>query len=141
DLLTPEEARSQARTLLAQARLGQDPGAEKAARRDAKTVNELLDEWLAGPALRDRKGKLRKPDNVGFDRGRLNRHIRPTIGRKRLPDVTKREIERLRDAIATGQTAVIEKTAKKRGKSRVTGGEGTAARTLRTLGTVFSYAV
>ena len=141
DVLTPEEARKRARILLAQARLGEDPGAEKAARREAKTVNDLLDEWLAGPALRDRKGKLRKVENVEHDQRRLDCHIRPVIGKKKLPDVTRREIERLRDAIAAGRAALIGKTETQRAKSRATGGEGAAARTLRTLSIAFSYAV
>jgi integrase len=41
--LTPEQARKAAADMLAQVRLGSDPAAEKAEKREALTVNELLD--------------------------------------------------------------------------------------------------
>lgn len=140
DVMTPENARKVARDLLAKARLGQDPGAEKAAKREALTVAELIDEWLEGAGRRNRRGVVRKPYDWRCDRSRLNHHIRPLIGSVRLPDLTKRHIEQVRDDIARGVTARTEKT-KARGVSRVRGGEGAATRTLRTLGSVLSYAV
>ena len=40
--LTPEKARQAAKTILAEARLGADPAAAKAAMRQALTVDELI---------------------------------------------------------------------------------------------------
>ncbi len=45
--LTPEQARRTAADMLAQVRLGADPGAEKAARRAAITVSGLIDDFIA----------------------------------------------------------------------------------------------
>ena len=140
DTLTPERAREAARSILARVRLGEDPAGEKSDRRSAHTVADLIDEWLDGPGKRDRRGKLRSASNISCDKGRLNHHVRSVIGRHKLPDVDRSMIERLRDTIAEGKTSKTEKT-KKRGVARVTGGEGAATRTLRTLSTVFSYAV
>lgn len=140
DTLTPEKARDAARSILARVRLGEDPAGEKSDRRSAHTVSDLIDEWLTGPGKRDRRGKLRSGTNLSCDKGRLEHHVKSVIGRHKLPDVDRSVIERLRDAIAQGKTSKTEKT-KKRGVARVRGGEGAATRTLRTLSTVFSYAV
>lgn len=140
ETLTPEKARDAARSVLARVRLGEDPAGQKAERRSALTVSELIDEWLAGAGTRDRRGKLRSPSNIGCDRGRLNHHVKSVMGKCKLPEVTRASVESLRDSIAQGKTAKVEKT-KKRGLARVTGGEGAATRTLRTLSTVFAYAV
>lgn len=140
ETLTPEKARDAARSILARVRLGEDPAGDKADRRSAHTVAELIDEWLAGPGKRDRQGKVRSASNIDCDKGRLNHHVKAMIGRYKLPEVNRPLIESLRDSISQGKTAKIEKT-KKRGVARVTGGEGAATRTLRTLSTVFSYAV
>jgi hypothetical protein len=45
--LTPDQARRAAADMLAQVRLGSDPGAEKAARRAAVTVSRLIDAFVA----------------------------------------------------------------------------------------------
>jgi integrase len=140
ETLTPEQARDAARSILARVRLGEDPAGDKAERRSALTVSELIDEWIEGAGKRNRQGKLRSASNIAFDQGRLAHHVKPIIGRSRLPDVDRKMIEGLRDDIANGKTAKIQPT-RKRGVARVTGGEGAATRTLRTLSTVFSYAI
>lgn len=140
ETLTPEKARDAARSILARVRLGEDPAGDKADRRSAHTVSELIDEWLDGPGKRDRRGKVRSASNIACDKGRLNHHVKALIGRNKLPEVNRSVVESLRDSISQGRTAKTEAT-KKRGVARVTGGEGAATRTLRTLSTVFSYAV
>lgn len=45
--MTPEKARQPAKTILAEARLGADPAATMAAKRQALTVAELIDERAA----------------------------------------------------------------------------------------------
>ena len=118
---------------------------EKAARDAELTVGELCDRWLATDARRSRMrgpryGTMRDPKNIRFNEGQIERHIKPTIGHIKLSDLTKKHIEKMRDDISDGKTAVDVKT-KKHGRARVTGGEGTAGKTVRTVGSILSYAV
>lgn len=138
--LTPEQAREAARRALAVVALGGDPAADRTQAREARTTAELIDEWLAGPGKRNRHGKIRSVSSYQCDVGRLNRHVKPVLGRVKLPALSRVSIEQLRDAIARGTTATVEKT-KPRGVARVTGGEGAATRTLRTFSVVLNYAV
>jgi integrase len=75
------------------------------------------------------------------DRGRINRHIVPLLGNKRVQSLKPADINKFIEDVATGKSATIEKTNKKRGKSVVKGGLGTAARTVGLLGGILTYAV
>ena len=133
--LTVDEARAEARRILANAELGTDLGAEKAAKNAEMTVADLCDLYL-------REGVSKKrPSTVKTDRSRIERHIKPLIGRKRIGAVTGSDIERLLRDIAHGKTAIDEKGEKPRSRSIVRGGEGAATRTVRLLGGIFSWAV
>jgi integrase len=77
---------------------------------------------------------------VKLDLDRLAAHVAPLIGKHRLEELTKGDIERLRDSIVAGKTKKTEKT-RKHGVRRVRGGAGTAARTLRALASVLAPAV
>lgn len=133
--LTVDEARAEAKRILANAELGTDLGAEKAAKNAEMTIADLCDLYL-------REGVSKKrPSTVKTDRSRIERHIKPLIGRKRIGAVTGSDIERLLRDIAHGKTAIDEKGEKPRSRSIVRGGEGAATRTVRLLGGIFSWAV
>lgn len=140
-VMTPEKARSAARDILAQARLGDDPTKEKMRRRMSLTVAELVDEWLAGPGKRTRKGRTKSEASFASDKGRLRHHVVPTIGRVKLCDLARSHVEQVRDAVAAGKTAQPRTRTKSRGVCHVRGGEGVAARTVAGLSTVLGYAV
>ena len=131
--LTTEQAREAAAKILAKAELGGDPAGDRAKQRAEMTVAHLCDEYLADGC------HLKKASTIATDRGRIKRHIMPLLGRKRLGQVTKADVERFLRDVANGATAVNERT--ETGRSRVTGGKGTATRTVRLLGGIFSYAV
>jgi integrase len=142
-VLTPDEARNKAKAILGTVVDGADPAAEKQAARNAQTVAELCDLYLADAGagrLLTRRKLAKKPSTLATDRGRIERHIKPQLGRMPVGAVDRADIERFMYAVAEGETAARIKT-KKRGLARVKGGKGTASRTVGLLGAIFTYAV
>ncbi len=141
--LTPDEARAIAKDVLAKVHAGADPAALKAEAKAAKTVTELCDLYLAEAELGNiisKRGAPKKVSTLISDRGRILRHIKPLLGKKLVRDVSRADIERFLRDVANGKTAVDVKT-KLHGRAIVTGGKGTATRTVRLLGGIFSYAI
>ncbi len=141
--LTPEEARAKAKLILGSVIGGSDPAEEKRAARKAKTVTELCDLYLADAEsgnLLTKSNVPKKASTLATDRGRIERHIKPLLGRTTAAAVTQEDIQRFIHAVTTGETASQVKT-KKHGLARVRGGKGTASRTVGLLGAIFSYAV
>jgi integrase len=140
---TPDLARTEARRVLGEVTKGSDPAEEKQQGRKAKTVAELCDGYLeasaAGRVLTRRK-LPKKPSTLATDRGRIERHIKPLLGNLKVAAVSRTDIERFNNQVSEGATAARVKTGK-HGLARVTGGRGTATRTLALLGVIFSYAV
>ena len=147
------QARKAAYEFVASLQFGTDVVEEKAAEqraqkeeRDAQiTVSELCTRWLETDALRSRMrgprfGTLRNPKDVKSNANQIKRHVIPLIGKLKLSAVTPKTVERMRDDIAIGKTAIREKTGP-RGFARVTGGEGTAGKAVRIMSTVFNYGV
>lgn len=132
--LTVEQARDEARSILAKAELGEDVAGEKAKRRSAMTMRELCDEYLLEGCGH------KKLSTIATDKGRIERHIKPLLGSKLVTDITRGDVERFMRAVASGKTKADVKTCKF-GRAIVTGGEGTATRTVRLLGGIFSYAI
>jgi integrase len=140
---TPEEARREAKRILGAVADGADPAAERDAARKAQTVAELCDLYLAdveaGRLLTKRK-VAKKPSTIATDRGRIERHIKPLLGKMVVVDVDRTDIDKFLHDVAAGKTAAQIKTGRY-GLARVDGGKGTATRTLGLLGAIFAYAV
>jgi integrase len=145
DPWTPETARKKALAILADAKFhGSDPAAAREQERQAQTVGELCDRYLEDAIngrILTRRGKAKKASTLATDIGRIDRHIRPLLGTKKVASVTAQDVERFMHAVAEGKTACREKSKKKRGLSVVTGGKGTASRTVGLLGAMFTYAI
>src|SRR5947209_2477618 len=139
---TPDTARDEARRVLGQVVHGGDPAADKTVARKTITVADLCDAYLedadAGrlPTIR---GGAKKASTLYTDRRRIERHVKPVLGRMRVPAVTRDDIEAFMHTVAEGGTAGLFPTA--RGASKVRGGKGTASRTVGLLGGIFAYAV
>jgi integrase len=132
--LTVEEARAEAAKILAKAELGNDVAAERARARAEMTVSALCDEYLVEGIVNKKKS------TIATDKSRIERHIRPLLGRKRIGEVTHGDVARFLRDVAHGKTARDVKTGK-HGRSIVRGGKGAATRTVRLLGGIFTYAV
>ena len=131
---TPDKARDEALRLMGQVKAGKDPSGLKQDEKSAKTVSQLCDLYLKEGC------GTKSASTIATDKGRIKRHIKPLLGRKRVKDVTPNDIKRMMNDIAFGKTATDEKTGK-HGRALVTGGKGTASRTVGLLGGIFSFAV
>jgi integrase len=139
---TPDTAREEAKRLLGDVAHKADPAAEKRVARNAQTVSELCDLYLADAEagrLVTRRRSPKKASTLATDRGRIERHIKPLLGRRAVASVTRGDIEAFMFDVAGGKTAGKTKT-KARGLAHVRGGKGTASRTVGLLGAIFAYA-
>ncbi|MEQ8399246.1 site-specific integrase [Thalassobaculum sp.] len=133
--ITPEDARKAAKRYLGQAEEGVDPAEAKRAARKDITVSELCDLYLnEGVSTKSATTVLR-------DRSRIERHIKPLVGKKRLGLLDRGDVERMQSDIAAGKTRQDEKTGIKRGRSIVRGGEGAARETVVLLSAILGFAV
>jgi integrase len=142
-VLTPDEARKMAKHTLAEVARGADPAARRAQDRDAMTVRQLCRIYLeaAEKGLILGKGKRpKKASTLYIDRGRIERHILPLLGSRRVRDLTTPDILRFMRDVTTGKTADDVKTGF-RGRAIIEGGAGTASRTVGLLGGILSFAV
>jgi len=129
--ITPDQARDQAKEKLAAAAKGEDPSADRNRIRHAPTVGELCDLYLE-----DAEGRI-KASTVAMDRSRIDCHVRPLLGARRVPAITSDDVEKMRKDIEAGRTA-----KPRQGNGGVTtGGAGVAARTVGMLGTIMEFAI
>lgn len=141
--LTVEEARNNAKQRLGEIAGGHDPVAEKRKARDFETVGELCDRYLkearAGRILR--KGKAKKAATLDIDQGRINRHIKPLLGKRSLDELERRDIQKFIADVIDGKTAGVFKSEKKYGKAVVKGGPGTAAKAVGLLSAIYNWGI
>lgn len=142
--LTVDEARRLARITLGSVLAGEDPALERKTRRTSLTVAELCDSYLAAAEkglIIGKNGRPKKASTLATDNGRVERHIKPLLGRKLVIDLKASDIAKFIRDVTAGKTATVEKTEKLRGKAVVDGGAGTASRTAGLLGGILSFAV
>jgi integrase len=139
-IMTVEQARDEARIKLGEVAKGIDPADEKKSARDGVTVGQLCDWYLTEAEAGRLLGRKRMPikaSTLAMDRSRIETHIRPLIGRRKVAAVRLPDIETMQHDIAAG------KTAKPRGEGRggaTKGGKGVAARSVTTLHSIFAHA-
>src|SRR5580693_5155710 len=97
--LTAEKARKDAKIALAEVAAGGDPQGGRAKARDEMKLDELCDLYIAEGCA------TKKPSTLVTDKVRIERHIKPLLGRKRVSDVNRADIERFLSDVAAGKTA------------------------------------
>lgn len=127
DTLTTDQARAIAKNHLRTLLNGQDPQSEKIERRNAKTISEIFDEYILADVFKEKAKSTQESDL-----GRINRHLRPLLGKLFADNLTTNDVKRAVKAITEGATAKTVKT-KARGISNVQGGAGTARKAFQLL--------
>jgi hypothetical protein len=135
-----ETARKEARRLLGQIVDGKDPVEAKAKHRSDLTVSQVCDLYLGQPVIVTNRGTAKKASSLEIDRSNIQRHIKPLLGPIRLRALTRADIEKFQQDVASGKSKADIKT-KPRGRAIVSGGSGIAARSVAVLSTLLSFAV
>lgn len=141
--ITVDEARKLAITTLGDVIRGEDPAEERSSRRKSTTVAELCDRYLEAAdkgLIMGKRGAAKKASTLYVDRGRIERHIKPLLGKRLVIELTQPDVQRFVRDVQAGKTADVIKTGS-RGKAVVEGGAGTAARTVGLLGGILSFAI
>lgn len=136
DALTVDQARKQAINLYRDVLNGNDPLGHKQERRNAITVNELLDQYLASPTFAE------KAESTKYtDKGRIERHLRPLLGSMFADKITSDQVKKAQKAITEGKTAGRVATGNLRGVSTTRGGKGTADKAVLILRAAYQWAI
>jgi integrase len=93
---TPERARTEAKKLLGLIEDGADPAADKIARKEAPTMNELAERFLAEHAEAKRKAST-----AAEYRRLLDNIILPPLGKRKVADVARADVTKLHHANRT----------------------------------------
>jgi integrase len=138
--LTPDQARNFAREKLGEVAKGRDPSAERKAVRDDITVAKLCDDYLEGARagrVLGKRGERIKASTLDMDHSRIERHIKPLIGKRTAASLTSDDIEKLQTDVQNGKTA----RPRQKGRGGMTkGGDAVASRTVGMLQTILEYA-
>ena len=136
DSYTITQAREEAEDWITDIKRGADPLGEQQAARNALTINEMLDAYLESAKF---AGKAASTQYM--DRSRIRRHIRPLLGKIRVEQITRDKVRRFFRDVRSGKTAVVEKSEKKRGKARVSGGATVGQSCVKLLSAIFTWAI
>ena len=140
---TVDDARTEAQRLLGLVADGVDPAEVKEYESKDITISALCEMYLAeAPTLiLKRKKRAKKASTIAIDRSNIESHIKPLIGKRPIRSVTKTDVDSMQQDIVAGKTATKGAKTKPRGRTVVKGGPGAAARSVKVLGAVYTYAI
>lgn len=133
---TPETARGEAKRLAGQIEAGADPLAKRQTDREMPTVAELCVRYLAEGVAH------KKASTIKADKARIEHHIKPLLGKKRVDQLVSGDIERMMIAVRDGKTAAPKPKDDERPPGSLSrGGEGVAGQCVTLMGTLLAFAV
>ncbi|MGC2412834.1 MAG: site-specific integrase [Stellaceae bacterium] len=133
---TAETARTEAKRLLAEVAAGRDPATARQEDRKALTFADLIALYMAEGVGH------KKASTLKADRGRIEHHLRPLLGKLRSDRIVRADVERMRNAVTAGKTAEkIGSGEKRRTGSMARGGKGVAAQCVALASSIFAFAV
>lgn len=140
-VLTVDDARTAGRVKLGQVAGGGDPAEVRKEARNAPTVAIVCDWYLeeakAGRLL-GRRNRPIKASTLYMDQSRIERHIKPMLGSRKVAALHASDISKMQANIAAGKTS----KARRSGSGRYSaGGAGAASRSISTLHSIFAHAV
>jgi hypothetical protein len=91
----PETARAEAERLVAEVAAGRDPSTARQADRKASNLVAL---YMAEGVGHNKASTLKA------DRGRIEHHLRPLLGKFRADRIARDDVERMRTAVTAGKT-------------------------------------
>lgn len=140
-VLTVEQARVEAKKRLGDVARGDDPIETRDAARAAPTVADVCDWYLEEAESGRLLGRRRRPikmSTLRMDRSRIERHIKPLIGTRKVKSLAPPDIAAFQADVAQG------KSSRSRGAGRgrdTIGGVGAGSRSISTLHAVFEHAL
>lgn len=129
-----------ARVRLGAVAAGSDPAEDKATAKGAPTVQELCDWYMSEAESGRLLGRRRRPikaSTLRMDRSRIERHIKPLLGSKRVRALKLMHVEEMQADIAAGRSKAPKPSGRGRG---VSGGAGAASRSVSTLHAILEHA-
>lgn len=139
-VLLADQARNIARQKLGAVASGSDPATERKERKTAATVAAVCDWYLEEAESGQLLGRMNRPikaSTLYMDRSRIERHIKPLLGTRKVDALTTAEISKMQADIAAGKTT----KARRSGAGRYSaGGAGAASRSISTLHSIFAHA-
>jgi integrase len=132
---TPDTARDEAKRILGRVAKGEDPAGEKQAGKQAETMADLCQRFLDEHA-----SEHKKASSLAADQRNIRNHILPLMGKLKVKEVSRADVDRLKRAVAQGKTAKEERSEEGALKLRVQGGKGAANRCLALLSKMFNLA-
>jgi integrase len=136
--LTTAEARKRAEGALADVEHGRDPQAERAKGREALSVAELCDLYLAEGVA------TKKASTIALDRGRVAGHIKPGLGSRKITELGKADVERWMADVAAGQVRANTPgghVGPRPAGSMARGGKAAATKSVKLLRVMFKFAI
>lgn len=140
--VTVEHAKKLAKIELGQIAAGGDPVETAKKERNELTVAELCDQYFAeakaGRVLY--RNRPKKPSTLAVDKGRIEAHIKPVLGRRSVSKLKRADIEQFMFDVRDGKTACDVKLGPRR-RSIVRGGEHVAAKSVTLLSAIYKFAI